>query len=314
MSAVWVDQVAAASASISATSGESIAATWGAFDAWYQLTEISPVAQEAASLSGFAQSSVASLYAEYVGQVTAMLRDQPRVDVPRLPAPEIRNGANLVAVHARVAEEYRRTYAFVEDEVAAQEAAIARAVDLMQADIMLASRRAQQDAMADLAVTEYRRVIRPELSRTGTCGLCIAASNQIYTVRELLPIHDRCWCETLPIVGSVDPGRTLNDDDLKALYADAGDSTTAADLKRTRYQVNEHGELGPVLTVKGQKFTGPDDLRNPPPAEQARRQLAALEPVLASLERRAAAGENVAGPLEYQRRLVAKLRSVVAAA
>jgi hypothetical protein len=33
---------------------------------------------------------------------------------------------------------------------------------------------------ADLRVTGYRRVVHPELSRTGTCGLCIVASDQVY--------------------------------------------------------------------------------------------------------------------------------------
>jgi hypothetical protein len=52
----------------------------------------------------------------------------------------------------------------------------------------------------------YRRVIHPELSKGGTCGLCVAASDRIYHVSELRAVHGRCECTTLPIVGEQDPG------------------------------------------------------------------------------------------------------------
>jgi hypothetical protein len=61
-------------------------------------------------------------------------------------------------------------------------------------------------------------------------------------------IVSNCECTVLPIVGQHDPGSSLNNLDLKKLYADAGDSTNRADLKRTRYKIEQHGELGPVLT------------------------------------------------------------------
>jgi hypothetical protein len=92
-----------------------------------------------------------------------------------------------------------------------------------------------------------RRVIHPELSKGGTCGLCVAASDRIYHVSELRAVHGRCECTTLPIVGEQDPGHALNDLDLRRLYKHAG-GTDAAGLKRTRYKILEHGELGPVLT------------------------------------------------------------------
>jgi hypothetical protein len=164
---------------------------------------------------------------------------------------------------------------------------------------------------AELGVKRYRRVLRPELSVTGSCGLCIAASDRIYRVRELMPIHPpSCKCTTLPIVGDDDPGRSLNRVDLDRLYAEAG-STAAADLRRTRYKVNEHGEFGPVLTRAGDSFRGPGNvpLENDP--ERAARMLEKILPVLDSLEVRAAAGEDVTGPLIYQRELAERLREIV---
>ena len=46
-----------------------------------------------------------------------------------------------------------------------------------------------------------------------------------------------------------DPADELNAVDLSQLYRDSG-GTSGAHLKRTRYQVDEHGELGPVLVPK----------------------------------------------------------------
>lgn len=116
----------------------------------------------------------------------------------------------------------------------------------------------------------YRRVIRPERSRTGTCGLCIAASTRVYQVKELAPIHANCKCTSVPMTSDMDPADTLNRSDIEDiltedeegnvrvlqfgrqelddLYEAAGDSTAAAALKRVRVFLTTHGELGPVLS------------------------------------------------------------------
>ena len=74
--------------------------------------------------------------------------------------------------------------------------------------------------------------------------MCIAAAERIYHIAELMPIHDRCKCTVAVVTEDHDPADELNKADLKQLYEDAG-GTSAAHLKRTRYQVDEHGELGP---------------------------------------------------------------------
>lgn len=310
---VWVDLAATATAAVTERTQAAATGLWSGFTGWYEPAAVTAVAAQAAELSLVGQEAVSGAMAEYIGQVVAYLRGTAGIVVPRITAPTIRNGADLTAVHARTADTYRMTYAVTEDVTESIEKAFARELEMLEADLSLAARDAQDEAMTRLDVTTYSRVLRPELSQSGPCGLCVAASTQIYTVGDLLPIHGRCKCKTVPRVGSLDPGRAMNGVDLKALYSAAG-STSAADLKRVRYEVNEHGELGPVLTVKGQKFTGPEDLDFDKDVERARRQLEALEPVLASLERRGAAGEDVAGPLRYQRSLVARLRSIAATA
>lgn len=168
---------------------------------------------------------------------------------------------------------------------------------------------------AAIDILGYRRITHPERSETGVCGLCLAAADRIYTLAELLPIHDRCQCTIAPVTYDYDPGES-NQVDLEQLYADAaggdGRTTRGRDLKNVRYQVNEHGEYGLVLSRAGDRFQRNGDAPAGDPAERARRELTALEPVLADLEARAAAGEDVAAPLTYQRNRVAKLRAIAA--
>lgn len=132
------------------------------------------------------------------------------------------------------------------------EAAVQRVADVADTDMQLADRAQAAQVLQDNAerhdIRGYRRVIHPELSKGGTCGLCIAASDRVYHVSDLKAIHHRCECTVLPIVGQKDPGSGLNNLDLGDLYEHAGGGTGGKGLKRTRYQINEHGELGPVLT------------------------------------------------------------------
>ncbi|WP_162139308.1 hypothetical protein [Mycobacterium canetti] len=141
--------------------------------------------------------------------------------------------------------------------------AIARINTLVDDNLMLAQRLAQQEVLAKAVdlddnrrgrqqapkIIGYRRVIHPELSLGGTCGMCIAASDRVYRVGELMPLHNLCRCTVAAVTEEHDPADDLNAVDLRQLYKDAG-GNTVAHLKRTRYQVDEHGELGPVLVPK----------------------------------------------------------------
>lgn len=140
-------------------------------------------------------------------------------------------------------------------EQAAQHEMEMRAERMIADDLAMASRQASIDAMQKAPagkITGYRRVLHPELSETGACGLCVAASDRKYSVRELMPIHNLCKCEVVPIFGGKDPGSQINDEDLATLYEQAGNSTAKQDLINVKYEVFQHPELGPVLRVKGQ--------------------------------------------------------------
>lgn len=160
----------------------------------------------------------------------------------RLPVEEVFN---------RPARLFRRLLAEGRDAGDALDVAANRVKMELATNIALAEREAESQVLThagivDLDVIGWRRVVRPELSAGGTCGLCLAASDRKYRTSDLKPIHAGCKCEVMPIKEGVDPGHRLNGEDLDRLYDDAG-GTAAKLLKRTRYRVDQHGELQAVL-------------------------------------------------------------------
>lgn len=307
--AAEVARYSAALATVKASAEATVQGLWLSLDDWYDEALAAALAAQSAGVSITAQQAVIGATKQYVTAVVGILNGR-RAPIPAVRTRPIRNGTHLPLVYLRAAEAYRRAIAFGADPQEALKQALNRAGGLVATDISLSAQLMQDGLMDALGVTTYRRVIRPELSESGSCGLCIAASNQIYYVGTLLPIHPpHCKCITLPIVDGNDPGRDLNEDDLKRLYDDAG-GTSARALKRTRYKVNEHGELGPVIGKKSDNFRSQKNVPLEDDPERAARMLERILPTLESLEKRAAAGEDVSGPLMYQLGLVERLRRI----
>lgn len=306
----WLDQHAAASQQITTAAAAQGAALWAGFTAWYSAAAVAAVAAQAARLSQASQQTIVGAAQAYIANVVAALRDTRTVSIPRTPdLPAVRGeSAPAELVHTRPAEAYRKAFATGSTHEEALNIALGRAEALQVGDLTLAERVASQVVMEQLGVTQFRRVVRPELSKTGSCGLCIAASDRIYETAVLMPMHGNCHCKTMPIIDGIDPGNSLNGRDLEAFYADAGGSNTASELKKTRYVVNEHGEYGPVLSRDGQAFRGPKKVRLEDDPERAARMLTQVIPVLERLERDG--GPEAA--LAYQRDLAARLVSIAA--
>lgn len=302
------DREAAGSDRLTETAQRATWMLWAGFAAWYNAEAVNTLAGKTVRVAETARADAGNLGAIYMRQVLAALH-AARVPRFRLDLPEARLGADLLEVYARPAEAYRAAYAVTEDPAAAAEAAQARLDALVRDDLLVARRDGERQQMEEAGVTHYRRIVHPERSETGVCGLCLVASDRVYSIEELLPIHDRCKCTVAP---DGDAAAEAIQVDLDRIYKDAGGTTDGRKLKEIRYQVNEHGELGPVLTRAGDRFQKKGDAPKGDPIARARRELDALEPVLASLERRAAAGEDVAGPLAYQIARVTKLRAIAA--
>ncbi len=226
------------------------------FDGWYSDALVAELAGASADKVLVGQSGIANLTDAYLARVASLATD--RAISPAGVAPGVSRSLrigqpNLAAVYARLGPDFRWRRSQGADEPAARAATLIRAEVMADTDMSLAFRRQVVNFNERRGVERYRRVLRSEKP----CGLCLAASDRLYSKSSLLPIHGRCRCVVMPVSFSSDPGSTLSNSDLPALYQAAG-GTSAAKLKRVT--VEQHGELGPVLTVKGQQFRGPADV------------------------------------------------------
>ena len=138
-----------------------------------------------------------------------------------------------------------------------------RAISLTKTNLQLANTHTSRLVLANKDnVVGYRRM----LTGGESCGLCFVASTQRYHKKDLMPIHPGCDCKVSPIYGSRDPGQVINSNvsaknvDLSDRFQSfTGKQERTSDL-RSQVVTHNHGEIGPVLAVRGQTFTGPDDL------------------------------------------------------
>lgn len=140
-------------------------------------------------------------------------------------------------------------------------ASVRRLRDLVRADMQMASvHTCHRRLSADERIVGYRRVLAPGEN----CALCAIASTQRYRRGELMPIHSGCRCDVAPIYGTHDPGQVIAGEQYEALtgaidehFGEAGWDSN----RPSRYiRVQMHGEHGPVLTWRDQRFTGPSDI------------------------------------------------------
>lgn len=242
------------------------------------------------------------------------LGDQPSTVVEPSPPWGLEDGReyqNPADAYGKVADNYRwNVTARGDSEDEAQEKARVRISVVAQSDVTLAVREQYRNSMSAQGATGWRRVLHPELSETGPCGLCVVAADRVYKTEDLLPLHNRCVCEVLPVYGRVDPGLTLNGDDLAALYAAAG-GNTREDLRRIRVVLTEHGELGPILVDGDRHYRSPEEVaRNFGGSRREREQaiLDALEPLYERTRYRAEHGEPLERTLRWQEARIDELR------
>jgi hypothetical protein len=226
--------------------------------------------------------------------------------------------------YGRVADQYR--FQVVTQGVPEQQArqrALVRIAAVAETDVTLAVREQFRSSMFNIKdVRGWRRVLGH--SKTGPCGLCVVASDRIYKIQDLKPIHDLCRCEVLPIIGDLDPGLDLSSDDLDRIYAAAGGTggdvfkdgkRHSGALKNLRVALAEHGELGPVLVNADQHHRGVREVALTKTGDRrtlVQHQLDGWEKSFARLVRRQQAGENVDVPLAWQEKRINSLRRELA--
>lgn len=251
----------------------------------------------------------------------------------RYPEPELADAepADMVEVYSRVAAEYRYQVSKGVPKDKAKDAALDRAATIAQMDVSLAGREQEHAVFTqvnDREIIGYRRILRPELSKSKvSCGLCVVAADRLYHLENLKEIHANCNCAVLPVFRTADPGLQLNSEDLDRLYKAAGSTGGGkrqfGALKYVRVVITEDGELGPIIaeapdTIR--KDGGRTKRRTAKQAALAKRprgrklapeeRLPSLESHVATLRRRYLAGEANLGPaITYADRLIDEVRA-----
>ncbi|MGI9091551.1 MAG: hypothetical protein ACR2GG_10665 [Gemmatimonadaceae bacterium] len=255
-----VDAQAAASSQMSGRLAAQIAALLAGFTGWYDDQAVAALAARIAGLVAPVQRATAALTDAYLARTATTIRGRSVRPAGPIPVAGLRAGVSLADAYSRLAGQYRYEVSQGTSPADALEHVTVRAEVMAGTDTALAMRGQSRKFMVERRVTGWRRVIHPELSKGGTCGLCIVASHRLYKADDLMPLHARCSCVPTPVYGDDDPGSAINAADLKAIYAAAG-STDAADLKRTRYTVHQHSELGPQLVEAKAAWRGPAQVR-----------------------------------------------------
>lgn len=167
-------------------------------------------------------------------------------------------GVPIAEVYTRPFTTVRTALANGADYPAAVQQGLYRSVDLVVTDMQLAKTHTSQAVFsARSQVHGYRRVLHGSKS----CALCYIASTQRYHKADLLPIHPGCDCGVDPILE--DGGQVIDRSRLEATHeavaARLGQQDRGGRKPDYRKQiiVHEHGEIGPLLAVRDQHFTGP---------------------------------------------------------
>lgn len=169
----------------------------------------------------------------------------------------LRNGVSENAVWSRPFKSMWTSLSKGEDMTAALDEGARRAVDLARTEVQLARRKAGLVARnANDRIVGYLRT----LSGSESCALCYVASTQRYRKADLLPIHPACDCGEIPIYGQDDPGQIIDEIRLDATHQAVEERFGISDrgaraIDYRALKIQDNGELGPVLTVRGEKFT-----------------------------------------------------------
>lgn len=279
-------------------------------NAWYDHGAITEMTRQVVAYVEAAQMQAAQLTDAYLLEVATRMRPTRPFETGGAVQPAtLRRGVTHEGAYGRLADQYRYMASIGHDPADILARITERARVMVGTDLQLALRNQSMRWMWRNDLELWRRVIRPELATEGTCALCVVASDRVYYRGDLMPIHDRCGCDVLPIIGDDDPGRFLNQEDLDDLYDEAG-STYGQDLKKVRVRIDEHGELGPVLSdARHARPTPPNAAAAQQATKNIQAEIDALERTYADLQARAAAGEDVSSPLAYQRDRLSALRA-----
>ncbi|MFJ3588569.1 hypothetical protein ACIQUY_04675 [Streptomyces sp. NPDC090231] len=137
---------------------------------------------------------------------------------------------------------------------------------IAKTDLQLARTHTVREVGDDMPRFQY--TVR-ELQGEYDCALCMIASTQRYRKRDLAPIHPGCDCLVKLVTADEDPGQVIDEEKLERIHDLVEEALGKSDRggRAVDYRkiivANDHGEIGPVLGYRGQRFSGPDDINLP---------------------------------------------------
>jgi hypothetical protein len=243
-----------------------LGATWLGLGAW-RTADMDRFLSTALPTVNGAQRLMGSLTDAYLSRVVGALTDAPSLPVG-LPTSVV-SGHGLRG--AAPAEVYKRPFVTTWTALShgqSLDAAVKQGGERLRSvastDLQLAKTHSATAAMQRMPrVTGYRRV--PDAT---ACALCLIASTQRYRKADLMPIHPGCGCDVAPLVGTEPQGQVIDRDLLNRVHNavrekfgtqnfSAGEIGTTGLKYRDLIVTHHHGELGPVLAIRGQHFDGP---------------------------------------------------------
>ena len=222
------------------------------------------VEQLSVPLEGIKRNAASSAiaYHEQVARVTKNAFKAPSLADLDLSMSALRNGANVNQVYGRPFVQMRMALAKGASFTDALDTGSLTATSFARTEVQLSRRQASLFARrANDNIVGYVRT----LTGRENCALCYVASTQRYRKGDLLPIHPACDCGEMPIYGDTDTGQIIDqqllDQSHEAVGQRFGIDVGGREPDYRKIMIRDHGELGPMLTVKGQKFTGPNSLK-----------------------------------------------------
>lgn len=222
------------------------------------------IQQIAPGLMGAKLQAAKSTVAFYksMAQLTNQDWTEPVITASDLETKALRKGVGTSLVYSRPFVDMRTALSQGKTVKESIEAGARRAAYLASTEVQLARRQAGLQARnSNDRIVGYIRT----LTGMENCALCYVASTQRYRRGELMPIHPGCDCGEMPIFGTQDPGQVINEVRLEAIHENVEQrfgvsdrSARAIDYRAIR--ITEHGEMGPLLTVKGQSALGAGDV------------------------------------------------------
>lgn len=227
--------------------------SWRDEDVTRYLEQVTPVIQNN-------KKTIANLTTGYYSKIAEVSKEKftvPSITPQMLSTEALRNGSTAEMIWQRPFKQMWTKLKRGEDFSTALQSGADRATSIARTEMQLAKRGAGLYARnANDRIIGYIRT----LSGSENCALCYVASTQRYTRGDLLPIHPGCDCGELPIYGTKDIGQVIDQENLDKAHEAIAERFGISDrgAREPDYRkitIHEHGEIGPYLGVKGQKFT-----------------------------------------------------------